>query len=143
MTTSEPDEFDRIVEGIDLDGFDLDGVEEQDFQALSERPAFRLPENFGMADASESALDRPEFEELTYREAPNVLSSGNPWRTVGWLSLVAAPVLLIVLSIVDVWVPPVLVGAVVLGCVGLLAYLALTNPQNPADDRPFDDGSEV
>lgn len=144
MNPHEPDEFDRIVEGLELDS-----PEEHEFAALENLPAEPVADpaptfdpEFDSPDEPPSE-DSPEFAEVTYRQAPAVSSSGNPFRQWGWLALAAVPITLIVFSIADVYLSPTAIGLIVVGAVSLLAYLLLTNPDSDSNDSINDDGSSV
>lgn len=133
MSSQDPDEFDRIVEGLELDSPD-----ELEFVELENTTA----EPSELFDKVPDVQDLPEFTEVMYRQAPAVSASGNPFRQWGWLALAAVPVALIVFSLVGVYVSPALTGMIVVGSVGLLAYLLLTNPAEGGGSI-YDDGSSV
>lgn len=133
MSSQDPDEFDRIVEGLELDSPD-----ELEFVELENTTA----EPSELFDKVPDVQDLPEFTEVMYRQAPAVSASGNPFRQWGWLALAAVPVALIVFSLAGVYVSPALTGMIVVGSVGLLAYLLLTNPAEGGGSI-YDDGSSV
>jgi hypothetical protein len=58
-----------------------------------------------------------------------------PERRAAWVGLVAAPLLLIAFQLLDLYLPPVLIGALVLAFLGSFGYLVATmEPHDPDDD---------
>mgnify|MGYP003511669015 CR=1 FL=1 len=140
MSSQDPDEFDRIVEGLELDT-----SQEHEFKALEDSTV-----DFGSnapdepLELSEPAeVEEPDEVEVTYRQAPAVCSSGNPFRQWGWLALAALPITLIVFSVANVYVSPAFMGFLIVAAVGLLAYLLLTNPDADTAGSNSGDGSSV
>jgi hypothetical protein len=64
-----------------------------------------------------------------------------PERRLAWVGLVAAPLLLLLLTVIGYRLPPVLTGALVLAFLGSFGYLVATMSQEPRD--PDDDGARV
>ena len=58
-----------------------------------------------------------------------------PERRVAWVGLVASPVLLIVLMLIDYAMPPLLTGGLVIAFLASFGYLVATmEPHDPDDD---------
>ena len=58
-----------------------------------------------------------------------------PERKVAWVGLVGSPVLLVVLSLIDYSLPPVLTGGLVIAFIASFGYLVATmEPHDPDDD---------
>lgn len=149
MTMREPDEFDRIVAGIEFDEID-----ERDFAALENEPIpdESLPDEGGSPTAvfavesdedSDEDEDLPDFVEITYRHPSAIATSAGKWRQAGWLTLAGVPCGFILLMLAKVYIPPALAAVVVLGAIGLLGYLLWTNPDRSASGDSGIDGSSV
>jgi hypothetical protein len=58
-----------------------------------------------------------------------------PERKVAWVGLIGSPVLLVVLSLIDYSLPPVLTGGLVIAFLASFGYLVATMaPHDPDDD---------
>jgi hypothetical protein len=58
-----------------------------------------------------------------------------PERKVAWVGLIGSPVLLVVLSLIDYSLPPVLTGGLVIAFLASFGYLVATmEPHDPDDD---------
>lgn len=143
----EPDEFDRIVEGLE---FDLDDL--GDWDARAEAAAAKQHDDdvidAGSALESDDGNDNdepePEFAEVIYREAPPVSSTSDPKRLRGWLSLLVLPITVLLSSLLSIRISAFFWMVLVLGTVGMVAYLLLTLPdQGPASPGWPEDGSEL
>jgi hypothetical protein len=64
-----------------------------------------------------------------------------PERRLAWIGLVAAPLLLVLCTVIQYRLPPVLTGALVLAFLGSFGYLVATMSQEPRD--PDDDGARL
>jgi hypothetical protein len=64
-----------------------------------------------------------------------------PERRLAWVGLAAAPLLLVLTTVLDYRLPPVLVGGLVLAFLGSFGYLVATMSQEPRD--PDDDGARL
>jgi hypothetical protein len=64
-----------------------------------------------------------------------------PERRLAWVGLVAAPLLLVVVTVIDLRLPSVLTGGLVLAFLGSFGYLVATMSQEPRD--PDDDGARL
>jgi len=62
-------------------------------------------------------------------------------RQLAWIGLFGAPLLLLVLLLLDVGIPSLLAYALVVGFIGGFGYLVFHLPRNP--DDPFDDGARL
>ncbi len=142
--TSPSDDFDRIVEGLDLD---LSGLE--DFDAAAERAAAAraAAERERIERLRREALEResaPTPEERAYREVgPAGLHAAGAKRWA-WLVVVGGPAVLVLCAIAS-WRPPTaivlaIIAAVVGAVVYLIAQLPDHGPSNP--DWP-DDGAAL
>lgn len=144
MTRPEPDEFDRIVAGIEFDDID-----EQDFAALENEPIPDEPDSHpstadvGLLPDLADEEELPDFIEVTYRHPTGISTSAGKWRQAGWLALAGVPIGFIVLMLARVYVPPMLSAVIVLAAIGLLGYLLWTNPDRSASGDSGIDGSSV
>ncbi|WP_151082724.1 hypothetical protein [Nocardioides cynanchi] len=64
-----------------------------------------------------------------------------PERRLAWVGLVAAPLLLVLVTLIDYRLPSVLTGGLVLAFLGSFGYLVATMSQEPRD--PDDDGARL
>jgi hypothetical protein len=64
-----------------------------------------------------------------------------PERRLAWVGLVAAPLLLVVCTVIAYRLPPVLTGGLVLAFLASFGYLVATMSQEPRD--PDDDGARL
>jgi hypothetical protein len=64
-----------------------------------------------------------------------------PERRFAWVVMVAAPLALVLTTVVEYRLPPVLTGALVLAFLGAFGYLVATMSQEPRD--PDDDGARL
>ncbi len=139
MSEREPDEFDRIVEGLELATPD-----DEEFRALEDAETVEFEPSDGDLDLVDlPSEDLPDFIEVTYREAPPAAQSGNPWRLRGWIALAMYPFLLMIFSAAGVYLAPSFIGLTVVAAVALLGYLLWTNPSRRSNDYPRDDGSSI
>lgn len=146
MTMREPDEFDRIVAGIEFEDID-----EQDFTALENQTLPEADESsdplFALATGSGDDLDEdddlPDFVEVTYRHPTGISTSAGKWRQAGWLALAGVPCGFILLMLAKVYVSPVMSAVIVIAAIGLLGYLLWTNPDRSSSGESGIDGSSV
>jgi hypothetical protein len=64
-----------------------------------------------------------------------------PERRLAWVGLVVAPLFLVLGTVLDYRLPPVLTGGLVLAFLGSFGYLVATMSQEPRD--PDDDGARL
>jgi hypothetical protein len=64
-----------------------------------------------------------------------------PERRLAWVGLVAAPLLLVLVTVIDYRLPSVLTGLLVVAFLGSFGYLVATMSQEPRD--PDDDGARL
>jgi hypothetical protein len=64
-----------------------------------------------------------------------------PERRLAWVGLVLAPLFLVLGTVLDYGLPPVLTGGLVLAFLGSFGYLVATMSQEPRD--PDDDGARL
>jgi hypothetical protein len=58
-----------------------------------------------------------------------------PERRAAWVGLVGSPLLLVAFQLLDLYLPPVLIGGLVLAFLGSFGYLVATmEPHDPDDD---------
>ena len=131
------DEFDRIVEGLDLDlGFleEEPEPEDPDLDGEEERAA-------GVAYIASSARSPDEDEEF-YRR---VDFTPRPWRrnvTLAWIGILGSPTILVLCTIVGILAPRSIVAALCLVFIASAIYLISQLPDGHPDDGP-DDGAIV
>ena len=137
--SSSSDDFDRIVEGLDLD---VDGLGDFDAQAAriaAERERRELEEQ-----QRREAADDEEPTEQFYREVGPADLRADPRTKAAWIAVIGAPVLLLVATMASWRLPAFVIGVVitaaVAGVVYLIARLPQRGPSNP--DWP-DDGAAL
>lgn len=117
----DPDEFDRIVEQLDLD---------LSFPDEPTEPARTEP------------VEAPVEEEPFYRR---VEPTARPWRrgtSLAWAAVLGAPLSLVLCSMLAYIVPrPVLVALVLLFLAGVLYLVSQLPEHGPADPDDPDDGA--
>ena len=88
-------------------------------------PAAEMPEPFHLE------LYDEEFTPPPLPPAPHV----SPERRLAWVGLVASPVLLVVLNLIDYSLPGILTGGLVVAFIASFGYLVATmSPRDPDDD---------
>lgn len=133
------DEFDRIVEGLDLD---LDGLEDLDEAAerrareSEEEPAEpELP-----PELREDDLDEVPF----YRQVPPARVRPTPGTGVAWVGVLAAPLLVLASLVFDFWVPNWLIAALTVASVSSVTWLFWRLPERGPSQRDWpDDGAAL
>ena len=139
--SSSPDDFDRIVEGLDLD---LTGLEDFDASAARvtaerERAEARAREEWRRAAEAQEAADDQFYREV----GPARLRSRGRVR-FAWFVFVGGPALLLVTTMASMPLPTfvaaLVVIAIVVSVVYLISQLPDRGPSNP--DWP-DDGAAL
>ena len=131
----ERDEFDRIVEGLDLDlGFLAD-----------EEPDEPEPESFvPEAPLPHVAEPRsPDVDEEFYRRVDR--GPQRPWPrniTLAWIAIVGSPTVLVLCTLVGFIAPRSIVTALALVFLASAVYLISQLPDRDAGDGP-DDGAVI
>ena len=141
----ERDEFDRIVEGLELD---LDGLPDLD-EAAAEH-ARREQER---AEAARAADDLPEElrddeavieEEPFYRQVPPARIRPAGRTAVAWGGVAAAPAIVLLSSVLGFWIPPELLVVLTIVAVVSVAWLVWHLPERGPSHRDWpDDGAAL
>lgn len=123
------DEFDRIVEGLDLDlGFlDEDPAPEPD----PEPPAPVVP--------AASSARSPDVDEEFYRRVD--FGPRQPWRRdliLGWIGILGSPGVLVVCTVLGIVVPRSIVAALTLVFLASAVYLISQLPERNGGDGTGD-----
>jgi hypothetical protein len=135
---SPRDDFDRIVEGLELDLSGLDDFDRSAAQAAAARERAELEEE------QRRAAEPEEQDDQFYREVgPADLPTDKRTKTA-WLVIIGGPALLILARLADMTPPPVLVAAVVIAAVCAVAYLIARLPdRGPSNPDWPDDGAAL
>lgn len=137
-TSSSPDEFDRIVEGLDLD---LSGLD--DFDAAAARAATEHEARLEELRQRAAALDE-DTDEQSYRDVGPADLHVDRRVLTAWAVVIGGPCLLLLVMASSVRFPPLVlsgvIGAAVAGVVYLIARLPDRGPSSP--DWP-DDGAAL
>lgn len=127
---SSPDDFDRIVEGLDLDLTGLD-----DFDAAAGRAA-AANERAELEAQQRAAEEPPDEDDQFYRRVgPADVHAIDKRTKAAWFVVVGGPIVLLVSIMLSLRLPTAVVGvviaAVVAGVVYLIARLPDRGPSNP------------
>ncbi len=131
----EHDEFDRIVEGLDLDLGFLADTEPDD--AEPESPA-EEPQPLHVAEPRS-----PDVDEEFYRRVDR--GPQRPWPrniTLAWIGIVGSPTALVLCTLVGFIAPRSIVTALALVFVASAVYLISQLPDRNPGDEP-DDGAVI
>lgn len=136
---SSPDDFDRIVEGLDLD---LSGLDDFDAEAARVAAA-RERDELEQEQRREAEPDEPK-EDQFYREVGPADLRADSRTKLAWFVVVGGPAVLL-LSVMASMRPPtflvaIVIAAAVAAVVYLIARLPDRGPSNP--DWP-DDGAAL
>lgn len=130
----ERDEFDRIVEGLDLDlGFLADGEPDE---PEPEPPVVEAHHHVGEARS-------PDADEEFYRRVER--GPQRPWPrniTLAWIGIVGSPTVLVLCTLVGFIAPRSIVTALALVFVASAVYLISQLPDRNPGDGP-DDGAII
>lgn len=131
----ERDEFDRIVEGLDLDlGF---LAEKGPVEPDPEPPAAEQPRH------PVSEPRSPDVDEEFYRRVER--GPQRPWPrniTLAWMGIVGSPTALVLCTLVGIIAPRSIVAALALVFVASAVYLISQLPDRDPGDGP-DDGAVI
>lgn len=137
------DEFDRIVEGLELD-FDLSSADKAftDEATTAQREPY-VPEPAPQSELDDE-IDEPDDEVPFYRQAPPaVIVPRTRGRMFAWLAVLGGPILL-ALGVLDVlWLPRVIVAALSVTFVAAAIYLILQLPSHGPSQRDWPDDGAV
>ncbi len=136
---SSPDDFDRIVEGLDLD---LSGLD--DFDDAAARNA-ALRERADLEDEQRRAAAPPEpQEDQFYREVgPADLRADNRTK-IAWFVVVGGPAVLLLSMMASLRPPTFLVAVVIAAAVAAVVYLIARLPdRGPSNPDWPDDGAAL
>jgi len=135
----EREEFDRIIEGLDLDLGFLDDPSQSEPEPEPEPK----PERPASVEYGGSSARSPDVDEEFYRRVD--LGPRPPWRRnviLTWIGVLGSPLALLLSSVVGILVPRSIVAALTLVFIASAIYLISQLPdRNPGDDP--DDGAVV
>lgn len=132
------DDFDRIVEGLDLD---LTGLEDFDRSAAQAAAARERAE---LEAEQRRAAEPEEQDDQFYREVGPADLPTDRRTTTAWLVILGGPALLILARIAGMTPPPVLVATAVIAAVCAVAYLIARLPdRGPSNPDWPDDGAAL
>ncbi len=130
----ERDDFDRIVEGLDLD-IDL---------TFPDEPGDPVPEAQPSAQSPRPDVDEPEAEEPFYRQvAPTPLVPRRRGARLAWGGVLGVPLLLGLAALADVFVARSVVAGASLTFVASAIYLFLQLPEHGPSRRDWPDDGAV
>jgi hypothetical protein len=130
---TERDDFDKIVEGLDLD---LSFIDEP--QEPAEEPE---PEWSPMTDDD---VDAADAEEPFYRQVdPTPLIPRRRGVLLAWIGVLGAPLLLVIATMSGVFLDRAIVAAASLTFVGAAIYLILQLPEHGPSRRDWPDDGAV
>lgn len=134
---NDREEFDRIVEHLELD---LSGLDEPDADQPDPTPAPTHPA--GRARTSDHARS-PDVDEQFYRRIdPPPPRGWKPGVAAAWAAVVGSPLSLVVLSLLGFTAPRILVVALSLVFIGSAVYLIAQLPEHgPSRGDDPDDGA--
>ena len=95
----------------------------------------------GGQDDPEDADDIPEVERFRPPEPPPVTLPSSWQRRVAWAGVFVAPVVALLLAVLQVYVAPIIGWGLVAWFVGGFLYLVATMSRTPRE--PWDDGSRI
>ncbi|GAA3529677.1 hypothetical protein AFL01nite_00880 [Aeromicrobium flavum] len=138
--SSSSDDFDRIVEGLDLD---LSGLE--DFDASAARAAAARERDEQEEQKRREAADAAEpADDQFYREVGPAEFRAKGSTRIAWLVFVGGPALLLIATMASVRLPPMLVATVFIGVVVSVVYLISQLPdRGPSNPDWPDDGAAL
>lgn len=129
---TERDDFDKIVEGLDLD---LSFPDEPADPAPQEHPSMRgLPESPGPADTEEPFYRKVEQKPLVPRRRGILLA---------WAGVVGAPLALVLATVAHVFVGQSILAGAALIFVASATYLFLQLPEHGPSRRDWPDDGAV
>lgn len=135
---AERDEFDRIVEHLELDLTDLDFPQEATDQPEAER-TLQHPADRAWSRSPDAESD--EGDDAFYRHP--VPPEPRPWSRnviLAWLAVVGGPVGLAICTVIGFFVPrPLLVGIALTFVAGSVYLISQLPDRRPGDDP--DDGA--
>lgn len=140
----ERDEFDRIVEGLelDLDGLpDLDEAAAEHARVESERErSLPEPDEIPAELREDSAADEEPF----YRQVPPARLRPARSIALAWTGVASAPLLVVLSAIFGFWVPSGLLAVLTLVAVSSAAWLVWQLPERGPSQRDWpDDGAAL
>lgn len=114
------DEFDRIVEGLELDFSFAD----EPFDVPDEQPASAV-----------HPADEPDDEPFYRKVPPAVIVPRTRGRLLAWSAVLAGPLLVVLATVAGLWLPRVVVAALALifvaGAIYLIVQLPSHGPSRP------------
>ncbi|MFD1860036.1 hypothetical protein EHW97_10790 [Aeromicrobium camelliae] len=140
----ERDEFDRIVEGLELD---VEGLPDLD-EAAAEHARREEERQRAAAEADElphELRDADEVEEEPfYRQVPPARLRPARGTGLAWAGVAAAPVLALLSAVVGFWLPAEVLAVLTLVAVVSVAWLVWHLPERGPSHRDWpDDGAAL
>jgi len=137
--TSSSDDFDRIVEGLDLDLTGLDDLDAEAARLAAERERRELEEQ-----QRREAVEDVDPEEQFYRDVGPAELRADPRTKAAWAAVIGGPVLLLVATMASWRLPALVVGLVIAAAVGGVVYLIARLPdRGPSSPDWPDDGAAL
>lgn len=138
---SSADDFDRIVEGLDLDLSGLDDFDDAAERAAAARERADLEEEHRRVEEQQRAQDR---DDQFYREVGPADLRATGRTRIAWLVFVGGPALLLITTMASMPLPTVAVVAVVIAVVASVVYLISQLPdRGPSNPDWPDDGAAL
>lgn len=133
------DDFDRIVEGLDLD---VTGLEDFDDSAARVAAAREQAELAELAERQRESEEPPDDQ--FYREVgPADLHADNRTK-IAWGVIIAGPALLVLSTIASINLPMAAIVTVIAASVGAVVYLIARLPdRGPSNPEWPDDGASL
>lgn len=140
---SSPDDFDRIVEGLDLDLSGLDDFDAAAARIAASRDRAEVEEQQRL-EAEAMQEPQEDREDQFYREVGPADLRADHRTKLAWFVVVGGPVLLLLSMIASVRPPTVLVAVVIAAAVAAVAYLIARLPdRGPSNPDWPDDGAAL
>ena len=136
---SSSDDFDRIVEGLDLDLTGLDDFDTEAAKVAAARERAELEEQ----QRREAEPDEDPAEQF-YREVGPADLRADPRTRIAWFVLIGGPAFLLVTTMASVRLPAIVVGLVIAAAVASVVYLIARLPdRGPSNPDWPDDGAAL
>lgn len=137
---SSSDDFDRIVEGLDLDLSGLDDFDDAAARNAATRERAELEEQ----QRRESEPSEPQEEQFYRDVGPADLGGADTRTKLAWFVVIGGPALLLLAMMASMRPPSVLVGVVIAAAVAAVVYLIARLPdRGPSNPDWPDDGAAL
>ncbi len=135
-SASSADDFDRIVEGLDLDLTGLDDFDGAAARAAAAREQAELAEQ-------QHELEEPPDDEFYRAVGPADLRADSRTKTA-WFVIIGGPAILLLSTIASVRLPMPLIMTVIAAAVAAVVYLIARLPdRGPSNPEWPDDGAAL